>query len=543
MSITLVLTFPAGRYHATPWGRHVNEGVPEWPPSPWRLLRALVATWRRKCMDLSEASVRRVLERLVPPPNFHLPPARVAHTRHAMPTNELARNYKPSNAEKKAGKFQGDPTIVFDTFVVVHRSDAILVQWPDLTLPQDDINTLSALVKNLTSLGRAEGWVHAELANGLTAEWNCVPSAAASTAQELVPVFCPDPDTAFGSEHYPPPPDAKKLKKGLKPDEYFFDCPRWHLCLDTEIIHKERWPRVPGARWVSYARPTDAFTKQHAAVSERPKQKQPTVARFLIDGPVLPLVTDTVRVAEAVRRALMGRFQRWCRKQPEESKEYVVGTWPDGRDRYSSKVLSGKDSEGRVLHSHRHAHYLPTAEGDLRRITHVTVFARDGFNPDEVAALTGLRRLDIGELEVRAQLIGLGSPTDFTAPLFRASEVWVSATPFVGPAHVGRRGRGKYLRKSLNRELRRLIQSGYLAGDIVPPEVSGPSDYSSDPAGHPRGIEFRRGRARSGDDGYSRPFGYFTLTFPAPVRGPLCVGYASHYGLGLFVPVASATQG
>jgi len=38
------LRFPAGRYHATPWGSHVNEGAVEWPPSPWRLLRALIAT-------------------------------------------------------------------------------------------------------------------------------------------------------------------------------------------------------------------------------------------------------------------------------------------------------------------------------------------------------------------------------------------------------------------------------------------------------------------------------------------------------------------
>src|SRR5437588_5734085 len=85
MPVTLKLTFPAGRYHATPWGRHVNEGVPEWPPSPWRLLRALVATWQRKCPDLSEAAVSQVLRQLLPPPLFYLPPARVAHTRHYMP--------------------------------------------------------------------------------------------------------------------------------------------------------------------------------------------------------------------------------------------------------------------------------------------------------------------------------------------------------------------------------------------------------------------------------------------------------------------------
>ena len=40
--------FPAGRYHATPWGRNVNEADVAWPPEPWRLLRALIAAYWRK---------------------------------------------------------------------------------------------------------------------------------------------------------------------------------------------------------------------------------------------------------------------------------------------------------------------------------------------------------------------------------------------------------------------------------------------------------------------------------------------------------------
>jgi CRISPR-associated protein Csb2 len=42
--LALAFTFPAGRYHATPWGRHVNEADVAWPPEPWRILRTLVAT-------------------------------------------------------------------------------------------------------------------------------------------------------------------------------------------------------------------------------------------------------------------------------------------------------------------------------------------------------------------------------------------------------------------------------------------------------------------------------------------------------------------
>src|SRR5947208_12977915 len=82
----LELRFPAGRYHATPWGRHVNEGAVEWPPSPWRILRALIAVWHRKlAKEIPESSVRSLIERLTELPVFHLPKASLGHTRYFMP--------------------------------------------------------------------------------------------------------------------------------------------------------------------------------------------------------------------------------------------------------------------------------------------------------------------------------------------------------------------------------------------------------------------------------------------------------------------------
>jgi CRISPR-associated protein Csb2 len=474
------------------------------------------------------------LEQLVLPPVFYLPPARVAHTRHAMPTNVLARNYKPSNAEKKAGKYQGDPTIVFDTFVVVNRTAAILIRWPDASLSDSDSTALCRLTDNLTSLGRAEGWVHAEVANGLSVEWNCVPAAVTSAGQELVSVFCPDLATAFSDEHYPPRPDTKKLKKGLKPSESLFDCPRWHLCLDTEIIHAERWPQVPGARWVSYVRPADAFTRAVAPAARLSHDvAKPTVARLLFDGPVLPLVSDTVRVAEAFRRAVMSRFEAWCRKHPAEAEPFRRHGSPD---RFASPVLSGKDRDGRALLGHRHAHYLPTADGiDPNRVTHLTVIAADGFGPGEVAALAGLRSLRYTEGDpLRVQLVGLGVPADFRHALFGPARVWRSTTPFVGPPHVGQDGRARFLRKALRREVRRAAER-----DRLPEEVAAAvrAEALEPPVGSPRPFEFRRGRARPGDDGYRRACDLFRLTFPVAVTGPFCLGYANHYGLGLFVAV------
>ena len=55
--LAIEFKFLAGRFHATPWGRQVNEGAVEWPPSPWRLLRALIAVWHLKCPEVPEAEI------------------------------------------------------------------------------------------------------------------------------------------------------------------------------------------------------------------------------------------------------------------------------------------------------------------------------------------------------------------------------------------------------------------------------------------------------------------------------------------------------
>src|SRR5258708_31325108 len=46
MKIVLQQVFPLGRFHATPWRANpFDDPYGEWPPSPWRLVRAIVARW------------------------------------------------------------------------------------------------------------------------------------------------------------------------------------------------------------------------------------------------------------------------------------------------------------------------------------------------------------------------------------------------------------------------------------------------------------------------------------------------------------------
>jgi CRISPR-associated protein Csb2 len=462
---------------------------------------------------MPEEQVRRILTALVQPPVFRLPPHQVAHTRHYMPW------------EKKGPL---DRTLVFDTFVSVNRCDAVFLHWQEAVVDVRDRDALSLLAGNLASLGRAESWVFAELTDEPTG-WNCVPSEADSNP---VPVLCADPIAAFTGDFYPAH-DPKNLAKGkVKPAEFLFDCPRWHLCLDTDTIHAERWPGVPGSQWVNYSRPVLKTATPPRRI--RQERQSPTVLRFLFDGPVLPPVTETITIAEQFRRAAMSRFRRQCERNPARSAAYRRVDRPD---QFASPVLTGKSLEGTFLSAHQHAYYLPMSEKtNPRRITHLTLFARSGLDEDEISALSSLRELEMGEGgKLRVQLIGLGQLDNFNDPYFARSSEWISTTPFLGPAHIGRNSIQRYMRKSISREWRRLTEQIAEFRGICLQTVTELNADDTAWIGRPRPFEYRRVRAKHAADGY-RPCGAYRLVFSCPLRGPLCLGYASHFGLGLFVP-------
>lgn len=563
MPVTLRMTFPGGRYHATPWGRHVNEGVPEWPPSPWRLLRGLVAVWKRTCPELPEAGVRQVLASLIAPPWFMLPAHRVAHTRHYMPW------------EKKGPL---DRTLVFDTFVTIGRDRPLLIHWPDAQLDADDLQKLEKLLARMSVLGRAESWVQARLAPEVNVDavnWNCVPAGDADS--NALPVLCADPLTCFASEHYPRH-DPQKLAKGkVKPAEYLFECPPWHLCLDTETIHARRWPTVPGSRWVNYNRPGDepvpstrrtrssrqtipqAIGQNMRATtsgstspglgsrvetlgdSSRAIATGPTVAHFVFDGRVLPPITRTLAVGEAMRWAAMGRFGQWCASHLEEAQAFRRVDQPD---RFSSPILSGKDRHGQRLAGPGHAHYWPiAAEGDSRRIGGITIFARDRLGPAEVAALASLRKLRLAESdELRIQLIGLANLDDLH-PVWRGpSQVWQSHTPFLGHGQIGSRAQIRFLRKGLRREWRRLVEQRPELDQVELVDIQELSPDVVERAGIPQPREFGRVRAKHGGRQAYRAAAMFQLTFSHALSGPLSLGYANHFGMGVFHAVDAAEK-
>lgn len=523
--IAISVNFLAGRYHATPWGRHVNEGAVEWPPSPWRILRALVATWKRTLPDLSQDQVEPIFRALADPPEFLLPPASTSHTRHFMPWFK---------------KGPEDRTLVFDAFVAMSRESRLFISWPSVSLSNVQRQTLTRILRNLNVLGRSESWCEAELTDDLDSNRPvCRPlHREVPSNYEIVRLLCADSESAFADDHVvtvtKKTTGRGKTKQTIEERSSIYD-PAWHLCMETLRLHKERWSDPPGSRWVLYIRSRDCFKiEPQVRLRQTATNRRIQVVSYALDSTVLPLATETLPVAEAARRALMSIYGRLTERNGIRGR---------------SDVFSGKDEQGRPFTAHRHAHYLPTDEDNDGRLDHLTVYARDGFGLDEQRTCDRLRELRTGRPgeerhPLRLLLLGMGTLDDFGRGPLHTSKVWVSSTPYVATRYAKTRGRSRIDLRSPASRANFLIEDLRSQLRAVRPDIEG--EVTIEPlwdqnqvfsiAERWRPIQFKRFRWKPSDDGGRRLAGAFRLSFSAPVRGPLAFGHSAHFGLGQFVP-------
>ena len=475
--LAINFTFTSNRYHATQWGRHVNEGVLEWPPSPWRILRGIVATWRRTLPDIPRDRIEPILGALASEyPKFHLPHASTGHTRHYMPYNE-GRGART--------------TLVLDSFVATQPKKPLTAMWPNVDLDAQRRSDLERILRNMPYLGRAESWVSAELA----------------------------------SEH--PEPNSYALESGGLPkgdwEVVRTMVPHSHIGLkDLEIETAELRSKgridPEGAHWYPYVRKRDCFTAFRTVQPQQPAHDvRPTVVRFALSGKVLPMAIDTLRWGELARQAAMSRY----------------GSQNDGA---ISETLSGKDNSGKPLKGHPHAFYLPTDDNGDGRLDHLTVWAPGGLDEKEFLAIVSVPELNRGGGRDSLQLAyqARGSEDDFVdaSSLFDKSKRWRSLTPYVLTRHRKRDS------DSPEQQVAREVSLRYPDRRLRSVRVERPRT---------RIEPMRSGRS----DGF-RPFDFFMyrqgggsnaggafnfeLEFEEPFCGPIALGFACHYGLGLFVP-------
>jgi len=519
----LELSFPAGRYHATPWGRHVNEGAVEWPPAPWRIVRALIATWYLKAREIPEENVRSLVNTLSQPPSFCLPRASTSHTRHYLPFNE-GKNEKT--------------TKVFDTFIQLPEDGAILVAW-DATLPPAELAALRILANRIGYLGRAESLVEARVLDGITViEANAMPLAEGTSLPqktELVRLLAPMHPTAYDkwrSDFLAKNRTSTKGKKksAKKTEEEDSPVPKdlfTALHADTGDLQAAGWNLPPGAALVNYTRPENAF-----APGPRPRtsRKGPllTVARYAITSAVAPSITQAISIGDRVHDAL-------CK-------------WSD-QGQGLAAVFTGKNANRDPLKEHLHAYIFCEANGPRDSVTHITIWAEMGFDEEACLALRRLNKVwGHGGHDIRLVLHGIGQASDFgDCALLRPSKTWRSATPFVSTRHAKtfRDGRPKvdpengWQEGSAGHDLLRLlalhphgeVASIHVTDDRRFPFRFGISEKRKLSSLHFQTIRHDGNGSRGQDSGAA-----FTINFPEERPGPFALGYGSHFGLGLFIP-------
>ena len=483
--LAIKLAFTTGRFHATQWGRHVNEGVPEWPPSPWRILRGIVATWRRTLPQLPAERVVPIMEALASEhPQFHLPSASTGHTRHYMPYNEGKRERT---------------TLVIDTFVAMHAHDAVYAVWPEAELNPEQRDDLAIILRNMPYLGRAESWVEASLVSNPPK-----PNSYALDAGSL-------------------PQGDLEITRTLTPRS-----PLRLKDLEVESSSLRRGGRIDpeGAQWWPYVRRADCFTAFRVARQQRSRQSPGAiVVRFALAGNPRPLASDALRWGELARKCAMAMYGR-----------------QNGGGR--SGMLSGKDGTGKPLKGHRHAFYVPTDEDGDGRLDHLTVWTPGGLNQREFRAVVSVNTLNPGGRREPVQLVyqAHGKEGDFAtvSSLFHKSRQWRSLTPYVLTRHVKFRGPkgAKRMVDGPKEQIRRELSLKYPNGPAVASVQILEARDSIRPMqdGRPGGFRpFDFFRYRRGGSNGGAAFN-FKLEFEEEICGPLLLGFACHYGLGIFVP-------
>lgn len=518
--IAIKIGFPAGRWHATAWGSHVNEGVPEWPPCPWRLCRALIAAWHWKHRR-DEPTLRGLIDKLAaaPAPDFLLPQASAAHTRHYMPVIEGPKESR---------------TKVFDTFVQVSANESLWIRWA-VDLTEAERTLVATLLESLSYLGRAESLIDATLTmeeDGPPekARWTHPMEKSRMSEGEAIRLLVPqDPDVYVAWFRQQSAATANKKSKSKKKTAALPESIFQALQLDTADWKKEGWNLPPGAQWLEYLRPHDALKVAPRGAPTAAKQNaRRTVVRFALVSKVPPSITEALSLGERFHQALCSRL-------------------PTGQ---SSRTLTGCDENRVRLTGNRHAYYLPECDAH-GYVTHMTLYASDGFDDAACRAFGRLREVWGAEgFEVKVVLLAMGAAGDFASasPYFRSAKKWASLTPYIPVRHpkATRTGKPKVDAKtglqvgSPAHDCWRLLDlvKRDLAPDLRVVNVSeraeprircGLRDISC--------LDFQRNRKtgegmRAGHRGYS-----LTIEFDRASPLPFGLGYGGHFGLGLFRPV------
>lgn len=513
--VILRQSFPLGRFHATPWRVNpFDDPFGEWPPSPWRLVRAICARWyqwRREVEihDAKEPGLEALLRALCSSRYaFKLPIT--AHRGFEI------RQYQPVQfgwhpaEKKKAGTRGYGTTLVQDNAWCVppDSSHESAVWW---LLDSDEwtsemLSALDACLARIVYFGRAETLTVIERCSaGISIEPNCSLEKEARSSLS-VPVLVPLGDATRK--------DVERVT-------------------DDPVAKGRTVP--PGAEWRYAELPPPMILRESA--SRRSIVRPTNLIQFAVGCAVPPDPRALARLTSLFRSRVLTAFVR-VRMGDRKA------TWSTApvRVRTDAAMLSGKGSAGLPLKGpHRHAAFLGWIQDGA--ITRLLVWRPYNlpFSDDEWSAM-----LQAAERELSWRATG-AEADDWKVrlvPLDRAvppppgidgtrARIWESLTPYVPPRHHLRKGKPRIteaIPAQVQRELK--LQWNDRAGSAEVSVIGEPIWVAVHIPARMRDHQ----RAFVGN----RPGYRIHIELPEAIPGPLLLGHSCHFGLGLFVPAPDA---
>ena len=378
MPTAVAIRFPLGRFHATPWDRAVNEGEVEWPPSPWRLFRALVATWHARWPELPPERFDRLLSALAAgPPAYRTSEVSRGHTRHYMP--DLAH---------KSGVPSTD--LVLDPFLWVDPDLPMIVRW-EAELTSEERADFGKLCELVPYLGRSESVAQLELLDS-----------------------CPEPDDGWWRADAPHRPVALLLQPSA-------EITRKELEITSVEVRRRRLSLPPNTSLQPYSRATAAVTGE-----EPVRGRMLEAIRWRLETPAPFRVQDGILATEWLRTSRLRVAERALGSLPPSLNGKLDDAKIDDRHAHAHWFWLG-DDQGRVAEL---ALLLPAA--DLDPAAAAAMVADSSFRGYRDWNPTGFRS---GQVHVTA----LGEAKWVLHGLVGSASSWTTRTPYLPVRHRKRK--------------------------------------------------------------------------------------------------------
>jgi CRISPR-associated protein Csb2 len=501
MRIVLEQSFPLGRFHATPWKIFpYDDPHGEWPPSPWRLARAVLARSFQLDREIvgsaaRNAGLRNEMVRAfaasqvswqLPPLTWRGPGLRQYHPA------EFKR--VPASA-KERGMMAYNTTKVLDNFWVTASDLTAPVIWVFDGADWNDalLAHLDACLARMIYFGRAESITEIRRARDPHVEAQSLTKAQPRRTGNAVPVL------------------------GLRPDATLSQL---GATTDSPEVASTEIP--PGSRWMFAERPARPIIRPMPR--RKPSRPETSWMQFALGSRIPIHARSAVVLTQRFRGRALGCFVHHAtagetnklKEAPREVRERAA-------------LFAGKDADGNPLNEHEHPFYFLHFDGDAA--TRLCMWRATPFNVEEQTAILKAAELAIALTHKKSAWTANLIPLDRLVPPppaigERLARTWKTITPYVPARHVhNRRGKEKPGESVVEQVQSELKSRGFPTATVALADMEA------------QWVKVHRPSRKQGEATNDDKRGYqVRITFADPQKGPLFLGHSCHFGLGLFVP-------